>query len=302
MKTRKLFSKLAGLIIITSIFITSCEKSENDDLFNAISESEIEMAEDDALADAIYEDLEMTVDQEIAELDRNAYEELNLKSTSDEVCRVITVDHPDSTRFPKIITIDYGDGCTTIFNGDTITKKGMIQVTVTGRYWVEGSKRIITLIDYYVNDIKVEGTRTITNLGLNESDNFEFSIVLEDGALIINDTITITRESDRTREHYVGNRFDWGDDEFIITGEVYGVNARGYEYRREIISPLHKTSCRFFVTGIIESTVGDNEPLQLDYGDGLCDDNATLSRGGESKEIHLRFQYRNRWKRVAGGQ
>ncbi|MCK7533994.1 MAG: hypothetical protein MZV63_24705 [Marinilabiliales bacterium] len=47
--------------------------------------------------------------------------------------------------------------------------------------------------------------------------------------------------------------------------------------------PGQRHQCRFEMEGI--------EPFDLDYGDGECDANATISRGDESKEITLRYRH-----------
>jgi hypothetical protein len=74
-----------------------------------------------------------------------------------------------------VVTIDYGEGCTVIINGEEYTRKGMIKITVTERWFIEGASRTTTFIDFYMNDVKVEGTRTLTNIGANDDGNLEFS-------------------------------------------------------------------------------------------------------------------------------
>ncbi|MDZ7635575.1 MAG: hypothetical protein U5L72_14550 [Bacteroidales bacterium] len=43
--------------------------------------------------------------------------------------------------------------------------------------------------------------------------------------------------------------------------------------------------------GTIGFEIEGIEPFTLDYGDGECDADATLSRGDETKEITLRFRH-----------
>lgn len=293
MKTRKFLP-----ILITGFFVAflfaSCDKKDNNNVSTSITDDEVTMEEDNSMADAIFEETDNTVESTVSQLDQTGYSVATLKSTNDAPCRVVTVDFADSTQFPKVITIDYGDGCTYVFNNDTIVKKGQIVITVTGRYFATGSSRTIEFVNFYVNDIKIEGTRTITNLGLNNAGHYEFSLQLQGGKIIVNDTLQFTRESQRKRELILGNLFDIADDELLITGEVHGVNFRGEQYVRSIIEPLHLTSCLFIVSGKIESQVGDNSPVTLDYGNGTCDNVATLSRDGNTRQITLRFRHRIR--------
>lgn len=295
MKTRNLFFSITVVLVTIMFVFTSCDNTGSDnDLTISISDSEIEQAEDDALVDAIYDDIESLAEAEVASLDMDGYNTSTLKSLDEDVCWTRTVDHPDSTHFPKVITIDFGEeGCTVVINDVEVTRKGIIQITVTGRYFEEGSTRTVTLIDYYVNDMKIEGTRTVTNLGRDEDGSWLFSIELVDGEVIVNDTISLTRNSLRYRNCYFGNRYDRADDEFLITGEINGVNARGENYSRQIIDPLHKTSCMFFVSGSIETIVGDNDPIFVDYGDGECDNEATVSRNGNERKMQMQMNHRN---------
>jgi hypothetical protein len=49
---------------------------------------------------------------------------------------------------------------------------------------------------------------------------------------------------------------------------------------------LKKMSCRWIVSGTIEMQAGENLVI-LDYGDGECDNIATITVNGETTEITL---------------
>ena len=143
---------------------------------------------------------------EITTLDANAYSTLSLKSISDEdPCYTVDVDFPDSTRFPKVVTIDFGDGCTTVFRNDTITRKGIIQITVTDRWFMEGAQHIVTFIDFSINDVALKGTKTITNKGFNDAGNLEIEFKLENGAVVFADSATFTLDAEYLKE-WIRNR------------------------------------------------------------------------------------------------
>lgn len=63
--------------------------------------------------------------------------------------------------------MDFGTGCSIVFNGDTIVRSGQIIITVTDRKYVVGSEHIVTFNNFYMNGVKIEGTKTRTNLGMN---------------------------------------------------------------------------------------------------------------------------------------
>ncbi len=80
----------------------------------------------------------------------------------------------------------------------------------------------------------------------------------------------------------------WGDNVFLITGNGTFTKKNGSVYSAEVTKALRKElACKFLVSGTIKLSRNENTAV-LDYGDGACDDLATISiNGGERKEIHL---------------
>ncbi len=291
MKTKRIFYTLSIVLVCSALFY-SCEKDEPAE---KISEEDVTVAEDDALADALFSDIWEAVDQAVQIVDDQLY---NARLKSQEVvtdsCPAITVDHPDTITWPKVITIDYGDTDCVGFYGNT--RRGRIVITITGRYRMVGSQKTVTLVDYYINDIHIEGTKTITNNGRNENKNLTFTVELVEGKVTTPDEVVIEREFTRIREWVAGEETPnhW-DDIYFITGNTWGVNFKGKSYTRTILTPLEwAASCRFIKSGSVELVVGDRSPVVLDYGEGECDNEATLIKDGETKTILLRFNPRPR--------
>ncbi len=303
MKTRHFISPILAVFFLFAVALVSCTK---DDSPATLPDDEVQLAEDDAIVDEIFEEVDNIVESEVYELDQNGYQSVSFKSATEDVCKVVSVDHPDSTNFPKVITIDYGEGCSTVINGDTITKSGKIIIEVTNRWFWPGASRTITFEDYYVNNIKIEGTRTITNEGFNNDGHLQFHITLVDGKLTVNDTLFYTRESDRTRTWVI--TLNPLTDTVYVTGTMSGTNFRGLDYTRETIEPLTILRCPDFfyawkiVSGQVLATVGDNEWI-LDFGDGTCDRTATLTRTHDGATKELGLIHRRRFLReIAQGQ
>ena len=287
MKTKN-YLYILSIVLVGAILFQSCEKETS-----SLTDDEIAIAEDDALAESLFDDI---FDVAIAAeqlIDGQIYGGTLKSSVVSDSCPNVTVDHPDSTYWPKVITIDYGDGCTGFYEQ---TRSGKIIIRVTGRYRVTGTSRTITLENYYINGIHVEGTKTVTNDGENDEGNICYSIELTGGKITTPDSIVITRESVRTREWVAGSDTWWNiwDDVYFITGQTTGTNFRGVGYSRTIIIPLEwAATCRFIKSGSIDIVVGENDPITLDFGDGECDNEATVSRNGETKTILLRYRHRN---------
>ena len=286
MKTKN-YLYILSIIVAGAILFQSCEKEASD-----LTDDEIAIAEDDALAENLFDDIfDVALAAELL-VDGQIYNGTLKSSVVSDSCPNVTVDHPDSTYWPKIITIDYGDGCTGFYEQ---TRSGKIIIQVTGRYRAEGTSRTITLENYYINGIHIEGTKTVTNDGENESGNICYSVELTSGRITTPDSIVITRESVRTREWVGGSDTWWNiwDDVYFITGQTTGTNFRGVAYSRTIVTPLEwAATCRFIKSGSIDIVVGENDPITLDFGNGECDNEATVSRNGETKTILLRYRSR----------
>ena len=187
----------------------------------------------------------------------------------------VTVDHPDSVSFPKVATLDFGEGCTRIYRNDTITLKGQIIVTITDHWFITGSQHVVTFNNFYINGVKLEGTRTITNKGLNDKNHFELGIVLTGGKVIFNDTAFLTRESNHVREWIRGH--NPLNDTILITGTASGINIRGEQYERIITAPLVLVHCKdahwrwVIVEGTIQITNSVTGVSTIDYTSTGCD-------------------------------
>ena len=156
-----------------------------------------------------------------------------------------------------------------------------------------------------MNDFLIEGTKTVTNEGRDADENLYFSVTLADGKVTTPDGKEITRNFTRKRTWIEGELtpcFRW-DDIYLIEGEASGINRFGKAYTRTIIEPLVvKPACMWITQGLVEivnydtsiteGTVSVNESgktvIMLDYGNGECDDQATISVNGETKVITLK--------------
>ena len=277
-------------MITASVLMTfnSCRKD-----MLSLEQSSVDLADDDAVSEAVFEDVFNSIDNATIALD-DVMKSGDTKSVFlvADSCPAISVLHPSTGIWPKIITIDYGTGCTGFYDN---TRSGRIIIEVTGPRREEGSKRRVTFDDYYFNEIKVEGTKLFENLGLNANGNFVISVTLTEGKLTLPDGKTLERETEHQREWVAGfmTKNKW-DDECLVTGSAKGKNAEGISYFRTITSALHwKRVCAFIVSGVVKIEREGTEPFELNYGNGECDNVAVVSRGGESKEIQLRHRHRN---------
>jgi len=280
-------------MITAAIMITllSCQKDSS-----LIDKESLNLADDDAVSEAIFEDVFSTADNAsiIAEgLSKGENSKSGTEVVADS-CPAITVSRPGPALWPRTITVDYGTGCTGL---NDVVRKGKIVIEVTAPRLEAGAKRTVTFVDYYFNGIKVEGTKVLETVGFNSNQHLVVLVKLTAGKLILPDGKTISREVNHQREWVAGllTKNIW-DDECLVSGTATGVDINGMGYTNTIMTALHWTrACRFIVSGVVKIERDDAEPVMLDFGTGDCDAKAVVTRGDESKEITLRNKHRL-WK------
>jgi len=199
-------------------------------------------------------------------------------------CAIVSIVPFDPITFPKTITIDFGTaGC---IGNDGRVRKGKIIITASA--WYVDSNAIINIQpnNFKVDDNAISGTKTITNLGRNASNNMNFNIVSNLASTSAQGTIS--QQSNRNIEWFAGESTPSSDDdEFKITGTTTGTAANQTNYSLNILIPLHvKNSCKWIVAGKIEITAGTLS-YTLDYGNGTCDNLAVLNFQGNNINITL---------------
>jgi hypothetical protein len=283
MKTR-FYLMIASIAILS---LMSCQKDTS-----TIEQEGINIADDDAVSDAVFEDIFSTEDNASIILDQIVKSSVSKSEiiVSDS-CPAITLTYPDEGEWPKVITVDFGEGCTGLHGN---VRKGKIIIEVTGPRREAGSIRTITFENYYFNDIRVEGTKVVENMGYNENQNMVFSVILTGGKLTLPDGKFIERSFQHQREWTSGilTKNIW-DDEYLITGTASGKTLNGAAYTNTITSALHwKRVCFFIVSGVLSIEREGKKDVEVDYGAGDCDAVAVVTIGGESKEITLRHKMR----------
>lgn len=290
MKTNVLMM-IAALAVLS---FTSCKK---DTTSGTIDKASVNLADDDAVTDVVFEDVFNTTDNATIILDQMG-KSIDAKSETvmTDSCPTITIVHPTSAPWPKIVTVDFGTSCAGLYDN---VRSGKIIIEVTGPRLETGSKRTITFDNYYFNGIKVEGTKVLENMGYNSNQNLVISVKLTDGKLTLPDGTTIERSADHQRKWTAGllTKNIW-DDECLIMGTATGKNINGVVYTNTIMTALHWTrACRFIVSGVVNIEREGALPVQLDYGNGDCDAKAVVTKGDVSKEILLKNKHRNFWNR-----
>lgn len=277
--------KSFGLLAFSALVLSSCgdeDTLENQELLSeeqTLAVVESETVEDEL--DNILDDLFGSIDSELSS--KNEFEEKSQGGREGVLsCATKTV---VITNTEKSITLDFGDGCETP-KGDIL--KGIITMNFKYNH-ADGELTIVkSFKNFYFNDVLVEGSKTVVKTRSNQ-DSLPESVVTFDMKLTWEDGSYVVRTGSKTRTFIEG--FDtrvYYDNVFSIVGSSITTFSDGTVVYAEITNRLiRKMNCRFIVSGE-KTLVMDGQTYVLDFGDGTCDNLATLTVNGETTEFELR--------------
>ena len=272
MKTR---SKVIGAILIglTGLIMAGCEKSTTSetDSWN------INSAEKSAvIGQQTFDGLNALTDA--------AFNSSNLKSGSLGDCPVITL---NISQLPYIVTFDWGTGCT---GSDGIARSGMITISLSDKMGIVGSVATFTFTDFYSGGNKISGVHTITYAGLNTGNDWPRFDVHTEAVITFPDNKTITYDSDNIRLFAAGSDtpLNWSDDVWRIEGTSSGKTREGVNWTANCTSALvKKVACEWFDSGILVVTPEGGLASTINFGDGTCDNKATLAIGDKIINVEM---------------
>jgi hypothetical protein len=215
----------------------------------------------------------------------------NFKTTGGAVilngCATVT---RDTISIPHTVTIDFGS--TNCLGNDGRYRRGQIILSYTGGYRDSGHVHTITFNNYYVNDNHVTGTKTITNMGHNPAGHMYFTVSVNGAVILANSQDTLSWASTRMRTWIAGeNTMMRLDDIYEVTGSGTVTRPNNHSFSVNITSPLKVAlNCHWISQGVVQ--IIPIVPTQVlartvDYGNGTCDNQATLTVGNNSYNITL---------------
>lgn len=194
----------------------------------------------------------------------------------------------------KRVTIDFGNENCLCRDGNF--RRGRIEVNYTDRRRVKGAVTTLNLVDFFVNDRRLTGVKTITNLG--DSAGFPaFSFEVKDASLDFGDGAIRSWNRSAIVERIEGsNTPELADDVLRVRGTSNGTTRRGVKYSTTTIEPLIKklsVGCiKNFVSGWLEIKDDLGNTVLLNYdpiGGAPCDKIAEVTvNGGPPRRIMLR--------------
>lgn len=311
MKANKLFFGITTLVLAGSLIFTSCRKREKQE---EEPDQETSTASDNANMENISSDMD-AMGGEVAEngtLSQYRSDGTNVLSIAP--CATVT-GFGTST-----ITVDFGTtGCTGADNrirtGKIFYDLSQCTSSATTYYRNPGFKVIITSQNYVVDGNAV----TITNKTIQNTTplsvggqtvftgtNLTWNITANISIAKANNGGTVTWTCNRTKElintndvacyHGQTLPITWSMAKVKIKGTASGVNSKGEQYTVTATDLIRDFTCtpsanypkrHPFISGTLDYKPGTRPTRHVDYGNGGCDLNATVTVNGVTYAITL---------------
>lgn len=260
------------MLAAAPLFFTSCQRDGMKAKEYILSDDDKGFGSDHALMEFLNEDVETIADMAMTS-----------SNASINGCQPL-ITH-DTTN--KKLTIDFGAECKDAAN---LVRRGKIIINYTRQYWDSGSVRTIKFDDYYYNGNRMVGYKIIENRGKNTSGYTWFSITMADTLHLAGAGGKIYWYSERERIWLNGfnTPTNFLDDDYHVNGSGSLKRANDHYCDFNIMSTLLvSTDCRFIKEGIIRIVPRDGFARIFDYGNGECDDDATIEINGVKYETKL---------------
>ena len=271
MKLKKIFALLS---LPSLFFFVSCQKQETEP--DPELETTFKLSEDQAISESIDDDANAVFFE--ASINSGLYRTNGTVETTNILsCATVTVT-PQNT-FPKTIVIDFGTGgCV---SADGLARKGKINITLSDYLHNPGSTATMTFDNYYAAGFKVEGTITWTNT--STPNGVSWTRQITNGRVIEPlGGYYWTHEGTKNVIQTAGANTPLNllDDVYSVTGNHTVTNPAGKTRTVTILEALEKkTTCHNVTKGKMKIQ-GPNHFAILDFGDGTCDNIATITIDG----------------------
>jgi hypothetical protein len=289
MKNNKLLKSVSILTVTFTALAFSCKDEER------ITAQDTQDISEEAVTDSYFQDMD---DMAVVAIDAPSDEEFGSGRTKGTITvndnrfrcdgspLTVTLErinaNPDSPS--GIITVDFGTSGCEDFEGNV--RKGKLVFTYNGRRYVSGSTVVTTGVDYSINGVKLEGTRTLTNVSTGNTPRF--TAVLANGKATFEDGSVAERESTIT--------WQWikaaipADHKLIIdqSSEASGTTRGGRAYEVSLLEDLtYQRFCGIAVSGIKQYVIEGEKEITIDYGDGTCDRAIQITVNGVTRNISV---------------
>jgi hypothetical protein len=291
MKKNTGFLKIASLAVVAAMFaMASCKDEER------LTLSDTQDISEEAVTDSYFQDMDDMAGVAIEAPTDDQYSGGRTATTitiederfnCDGIVVTIepgansTIEHPMG-----VLTVDFGTtGCS---DGRGNVRTGKLKFTYDGWRFQPGSTIVTEPINYTINTIKLEGTRTLTNVTGSSDETPKFNAKLDNGKATFVDGAVALRESDITWQ-WNRNAAGAADDELTINpASASGTTRGGRSYTVNVLEPLvYRRFCGIAVDGVKKYVIDNSKEITINYGDGECDKEVTITVNGVTRDINV---------------
>ena len=271
---KMLFKCFSVLGLSAVVFMSSCTRESNQDWAFAV---------DNSAAEEAFQDIYARVSK-VGEGDDD-----NRRTG----CAITTHTADTTGVFPDTVRVDFGTSC---IGSDGRTRSGALNIIFSGPWRAVGTVITVTSDNYSVNNYSVVGSKTITVNQLNAAGNPSYTVSVANAQVTNPQGETATWSCTKTFEWVEGQNTSFAsngttgvtDDVFHITGSANGTSRAGTSYTANITNRLvRRLDCRWLTAGTVEVTPAGGNARTIDFGDGTCDNQATVSFRRWSTSITL---------------
>lgn len=201
-------------------------------------------------------------------------------------CATYTISDSVHGHYPKTLTLDFGTGCTSI---DGVIRTGKLIYTFSGPLFTPGTTVSVSFNQYTVKGYGIQGAYAITN---NSTQNgVSFTTLVTNGILTCPDATNFHYSHNKTYTQTAGasTPFDISDDVYAISGNSAFSSSDGSSLVLNVTTPLVRNfTCLNITQGVVSFVYNQDISGTIDFGDGTCDNTASLKVGNISSTVTLR--------------
>ena len=201
-------------------------------------------------------------------------------------CANYTISDSVHGQYPKTLTLDFGTGCSSI---DGIIRTGKLIYTFSGPLFTPGTTVSVSFNQYTVNGYGIQGTYAITNNSTQSG--VSFTTLVTNGILTCPDATNYHYSHNKTYTQTAGasTPFDISDDVYAISGNSAFSSSDGSSLVLNVTTPLVRNfTCLYITQGVVAFVYNQGISGTIDFGNGTCDNTATLNVGTITRTITLR--------------
>lgn len=293
------FNTILAIAVAGIIGGTSCQKKHNP------ADGDTGAAGDHSLAEHITSDI-VNIGSQASDNNSGNLSSYKNESTENNLnaCATVirdTVNHIDSVIFNNSTCIDgKSRSGILIFNYSASTNGAKhyrdpgFKCSVTSSNYVVDGNQINIISKTIQNTTPVGFNPSVTNLTWNISSHIQ--VVKSDGTLDFsaNKTKELLNTSNTNVYHGSASPISWNLARIGITGNANGTTVKGDNFTANVTSQLIRDfgACTIngrhpFIQGTIDFTPGSKATRHIDFGNGSCDLNATVTINGNTYTITL---------------